>query len=172
MQSLLRWAIENLNEDGAPPPQRTLDPDVITHILGKSDVQQMHEALEIAEDASQEEDRRRAALDDLEMVGRGETAQSVYFLFFFLPLIRHTPSLWRTSTMLTVPHMFACVTRFNPSWPDLVQLNMWARLHGLLSAAPTTDPLRMQTLWVIGTALQNNPAAQLAVSPHLFYPHP
>lgn len=44
---------------------------------------------------------------------------------------------------------------------------MWEPLHGFLSAATTTDPLRMQTLWVIGTALQNNPAAQLTVSVHL-----
>ncbi|KAL4077495.1 armadillo-type protein [Scleroderma citrinum] len=45
---------------------------------------------------------------------------------------------------------------------DLKKLNMWEPLHGLLSADNTTDPLKMQTLWVIGTALQNNPAAQLA----------
>lgn len=44
---------------------------------------------------------------------------------------------------------------------DLKKLNMWEPLHGLLSTADTTDPLKMQTLWVIGTALQNNPAAQL-----------
>jgi len=41
---------------------------------------------------------------------------------------------------------------------------MWEPLHDLLLASGTSDALRMQTLWVIGTALQNNPAAQLAVS--------
>lgn len=40
---------------------------------------------------------------------------------------------------------------------------MWEPLHGLLSLPTTTDGLRLQTLWVLGTALQNNPAAQLSV---------
>ncbi|CAK5280260.1 unnamed protein product [Mycena citricolor] len=42
---------------------------------------------------------------------------------------------------------------------NLEKLKMWTPLHNLLSKAPTSDIL-MQTLWVIGTALQNNPAAQ------------
>jgi hsp70-interacting protein len=44
------------------------------------------------------------------------------------------------------------------------KLNMWEPLHGLLQASGTSDDIKMQTLWVIGTALQNNPAAQLTVS--------
>jgi hsp70-interacting protein len=38
---------------------------------------------------------------------------------------------------------------------------MWAPLQDLL-AAPSDD-IKVQALWVIGTALQNNPAAQKAV---------
>ncbi|KAF9239453.1 armadillo-type protein [Melanogaster broomeanus] len=45
---------------------------------------------------------------------------------------------------------------------DLQKLKMWEPLHGLLSLPSTTDALKVQTLWVIGTALQNNPAAQLS----------
>ncbi|KAG1721961.1 armadillo-type protein [Suillus lakei] len=45
---------------------------------------------------------------------------------------------------------------------DLKKLGIWEPLHGLLLAPNTTDALKMQTLWIIGTALQNNPAAQLA----------
>ncbi|OAX36921.1 Fes1-domain-containing protein [Rhizopogon vinicolor AM-OR11-026] len=44
---------------------------------------------------------------------------------------------------------------------DMKKLNMWEPLHGLLLASSTSDDIKMQTLWVIGTALQNNPAAQL-----------
>jgi len=44
---------------------------------------------------------------------------------------------------------------------DMKKLNMWEPLHGLLQASSTSDDIKMQTLWVIGTALQNNPAAQL-----------
>lgn len=42
-------------------------------------------------------------------------------------------------------------------------LKMWEPLHGLLLSSNTSDDIKMQTLWVIGTALQNNPAAQLTV---------
>ncbi|KAG1787271.1 armadillo-type protein [Suillus plorans] len=45
---------------------------------------------------------------------------------------------------------------------DLTKLGIWQPLHDLLLASTTSDALRMQTLWIIGTALQNNPAAQLA----------
>ncbi|KAH0833934.1 Fes1-domain-containing protein [Lanmaoa asiatica] len=43
---------------------------------------------------------------------------------------------------------------------DLQKLKMWEPLHGLVGLPSTTDSLRLQTLWVLGTALQNNPAAQ------------
>ncbi|KAG2151100.1 armadillo-type protein [Suillus bovinus] len=45
---------------------------------------------------------------------------------------------------------------------DLKKLGIWQPLHNLLLTSGTSDALRMQTLWIIGTALQNNPAAQLA----------
>lgn len=51
-----------------------------------------------------------------------------------------------------------------PPWTiDLERLKMWEPLHGLLSAPGTTDAVKTQTLWVIGTAVQNNPKAQEAV---------
>jgi hypothetical protein len=44
---------------------------------------------------------------------------------------------------------------------DLEKLGMWKPLQDLL--ASTSDDMRMQALWVIGTAVQNNPAAQKSV---------
>jgi hypothetical protein len=44
---------------------------------------------------------------------------------------------------------------------DLEKLGMWEPLQGLL--ASSSDDLKTQVLWVIGTAVQNNPAAQKAV---------
>ena len=38
---------------------------------------------------------------------------------------------------------------------------MWEPLQGLL--ASPSDDVKVQALWVIGTAVQNNPAAQKAV---------
>jgi hsp70-interacting protein len=38
---------------------------------------------------------------------------------------------------------------------------MWEPLQGLL--ASPSDDIKVQALWVIGTAVQNNPAAQKAV---------
>ncbi|KAI0043405.1 Fes1-domain-containing protein [Auriscalpium vulgare] len=51
---------------------------------------------------------------------------------------------------------------------DLKKLGMWEPLQNLLTSPSTPDEVRMQTLWVIGTALQNNPSAQnayLAIEP-------
>ncbi|KIY74069.1 Fes1-domain-containing protein [Cylindrobasidium torrendii FP15055 ss-10] len=49
---------------------------------------------------------------------------------------------------------------------DLDKLQMWQPLHALLSSENSTDDIKMQALWVIGTALQNNPSAQQAYSKH------
>ncbi|KAG6374114.1 armadillo-type protein [Boletus reticuloceps] len=45
---------------------------------------------------------------------------------------------------------------------NLQKLKMWEPLHGLIGLPSTTDGLKLQTLWVLGTAVQNNPAAQLS----------
>ena len=44
---------------------------------------------------------------------------------------------------------------------DLEKLGMWELLQGLL--ATPSDDIKVQALWVIGTAMQNNPTAQRAV---------
>jgi hsp70-interacting protein len=41
---------------------------------------------------------------------------------------------------------------------------MWEPLQDLL--ASSEEELKVQALWVIGTAVQNNPAAQKAVRSH------
>ncbi|KAF8068594.1 nucleotide exchange factor Fes1-domain-containing protein [Lyophyllum atratum] len=43
---------------------------------------------------------------------------------------------------------------------DLAKLKLWEPLHGLLTDSASTLQVKMQALWVIGTALQNNPSAQ------------
>ncbi|OJA13184.1 hypothetical protein AZE42_05607 [Rhizopogon vesiculosus] len=137
MQSLLRWGVEN-SSAGAPPPvpRKDLDPGIIDHILGKSDAQLMKEALGVAVNESQIEDDRLRALEDLEMLVQNiDNANGNSFLFD--------------------------VFRSNTYDIDMKKLNMWEPLHGLLLASSTSDDIKMQTLWVIGTALQNNPAAQL-----------
>ncbi|KAG9311116.1 nucleotide exchange factors-like protein [Chiua virens] len=45
---------------------------------------------------------------------------------------------------------------------NLQKLKMWEPIHDLFSLPSTSDGLKLQTLWVLGTALQNNPAAQLS----------
>jgi hypothetical protein len=46
---------------------------------------------------------------------------------------------------------------------DLGKLNMWQPLHNLLVSPSSSDTIKTQTLWVIGTAVQNNPSAQSTV---------
>ncbi|PCH43151.1 nucleotide exchange factors-like protein [Wolfiporia cocos MD-104 SS10] len=51
---------------------------------------------------------------------------------------------------------------------NIEKLKMWDALHGLLTLPSSTDGIKMQALWIIGTAVQNNPSAQasyLALNP-------
>ncbi|KAF8889119.1 armadillo-type protein [Infundibulicybe gibba] len=43
---------------------------------------------------------------------------------------------------------------------NLGKLKMWGPLHSLLTSDASTPSIKMYALWVIGTALQNNPEAQ------------
>ena len=46
---------------------------------------------------------------------------------------------------------------------DLVKLKMWDPLQSLLTSQNSSDEIKVQTLWIIGTAVQNNPSAQNSV---------
>ncbi|KAI0693093.1 armadillo-type protein [Cerioporus squamosus] len=51
---------------------------------------------------------------------------------------------------------------------NLEKLKMWEPLHSLLTSPTSSEAIQMQILWILGTAVQNNPAAQnsyLALSP-------
>lgn len=43
---------------------------------------------------------------------------------------------------------------------DLQKLGLWQPLSSLLDSTASSTEIKIQVLWVIGTALQNNPAAQ------------
>jgi len=49
---------------------------------------------------------------------------------------------------------------------NLEKLKMWDPLQNLLTSDNVTTPIKVQTLWVVGTAVQNNPAAQDAYLSH------
>ncbi|KAF8900179.1 armadillo-type protein [Gymnopilus junonius] len=128
MQSILRWAIENSdNQPGAAPSQgqgeqrnlKDLDPGIIDAILGKPDSEQMKEDMTVAVDPTRSEDDRINALDHLEM-------------------------------------LIESIDNAN----DLEKLKLWEPLHSILTAQSTTQDIKTQGLWVVGTAVQNNPSAQ------------
>ena len=48
--------------------------------------------------------------------------------------------------------------------PDIEKMGMWPTIQSLLSSDESSDAVRAAVLWIIGTAVQNNPAAQNAVS--------
>ena len=43
-------------------------------------------------------------------------------------------------------------------------MGMWPAIQGLLTSSTSTDGIRSAALWIVGTAAQNNPSAQNAVS--------
>ncbi|TEB33739.1 Fes1-domain-containing protein [Coprinellus micaceus] len=45
-------------------------------------------------------------------------------------------------------------------YPDLEKLKLWEPIQSLLTSKDASIEIRVQALWVIGTALQNNPSAQ------------
>lgn len=45
---------------------------------------------------------------------------------------------------------------------DLEKLKMWEPLQSLLDPS-SADEIRTATLWILGTAVQNNPSAQQSV---------
>ncbi|KAI0744577.1 nucleotide exchange factors-like protein [Earliella scabrosa] len=49
---------------------------------------------------------------------------------------------------------------------NLEKLKMWEPLHSLLTNPTSSEEIQMQTLWILGTAVQNNPAAQNAYLAH------
>ena len=60
--------------------------------------------------------------------------------------------------------MGTCRLKLNLCLVDLERLNLWEPLQSLLIATTSSQGIKSQALWVIGTAVQNNPAAQDAVS--------
>ncbi|KAI0659587.1 armadillo-type protein, partial [Cubamyces menziesii] len=51
---------------------------------------------------------------------------------------------------------------------NMEKLKMWEPLHALLTNPSSSEEIQRQVLWILGTAVQNNPAAQhsyLALSP-------
>ena len=51
---------------------------------------------------------------------------------------------------------------------DLQSLQLWEPLQSLLTSDNSSQELKTAVLWIIGTALQNNPAAQDDVRTRLF----
>ena len=54
---------------------------------------------------------------------------------------------------------------------DLHKLQLWEPLQSLLTSDNSSQELKTAVLWIIGTALQNNPAAQDDVRTRLFHFH-
>ena len=46
---------------------------------------------------------------------------------------------------------------------DIEKMGMWPDLQELLEAPGSSDKIQAAVIWIIGTAAQNNPAAQNAV---------
>ena len=80
MESLLRWSIENSTPQDPSSSEnverKPLDPDIINHILGKSDAEKMKDDMAVALDVTRTEAVRVEALDHLELVSRSFSAMN------------------------------------------------------------------------------------------------
>ncbi|KAH0591228.1 Hsp70 nucleotide exchange factor FES1 [Termitomyces sp. J132] len=77
------------------------------------------------------------------------------------------PSKTEDERVAALDHMEMLIEQIDNA-NDLAKLKLWEPLHALLTASTSTPEIKMQALWVIGTAIQNNPSAQdayLALDP-------
>lgn len=49
---------------------------------------------------------------------------------------------------------------------NITSMKMWSSLIGLLEAETSSEPVKLAALWIIGTAVQNNDKAQMAILEH------
>ena len=161
MQSILRWSIENSTPQDVATPvvHKNLDPGIIDYILGKPDSEQMKDDLAVAIDSNKSEEERVEALDHLEMVcGMAMSCRSKV-LTIFVQLVEQIDN-----ANGKMKYMTTCCLEFNLCFVDLEKLNLWEPLQSLLIATTSSQGIKSHALWIIGTAVQNNPAAQDAVS--------
>jgi hypothetical protein len=168
MESLLRWSIENStpqdgsSSDAAAPELKKLDPEIIDHILGKPDAEQMKNDLAVALDVSKSEPERVEALDHLELVNTSdvEPHQSSILTRFPIQLIEHIDNANSAIQFLSSCLCYSSYSFF----VDLHKLGLWEPLQAVVTAEKSTPDIQVHALWVIGTAVQHNPAAQDVVS--------
>ncbi|KAG8902530.1 hsp70 nucleotide exchange factor fes1 [Tulasnella sp. 403] len=153
LTTLLDWATKNTPNDvsdgqhATPKPTEKLVPELVDMILGKPDAVRMKEALAIAVDEARPESARVQALDDLELL---------------------IESLDNANGKYVHNGRRSMLTRQFTLGPDLEVLKMWEPLLTLASS-PSND-ISMNALWVIGTAIQNNPKSQAAFLSHDPFP--
>lgn len=46
---------------------------------------------------------------------------------------------------------------------DIAKMGMWEPIQNLLASPSSSDAIQKQVLWIVGTAVQNNPSAQTSV---------
>ncbi|KIM82029.1 hypothetical protein PILCRDRAFT_820934 [Piloderma croceum F 1598] len=139
MQSLLRWSIENSapNSSATTQPMKAVDSGLIDYILGPSPAQQMEDALGVATDYTIEEGGDED--DDDESTGSKAT---------------------RMQALANVEMLVQDID--NAKHLTNKNMKMWKQLQELLTSPKSSPNIIKQTLWVIGTAIQNSPEAQNA----------
>ncbi|KAG6879213.1 hypothetical protein C0992_004355 [Termitomyces sp. T32_za158] len=73
--------------------------------------------------------------------------------------IASDPSKTQDERVAALDHLEMLIEQIDNA-NDLAKLKLWEPLHALLTASTSTPEIKMQALWVIGTAVQNNPSAQ------------
>lgn len=129
----------------APVPEKKLDTAILDHIMGKTEAVMMREKLAIAIDEEQDLNERIMAMDDFEMVSHGS---------IFGGRCQGYPIL----TVYPIVQLIESIDNAK----DMQNMGMWPKVLNLLT--DKQDPIIKLACWICGTAIQNNPKAQEAVS--------
>ncbi|PPQ71325.1 hypothetical protein CVT26_011970 [Gymnopilus dilepis] len=76
------------------------------------------------------------------------------------------PSKSEDDRINALDHLEMLIESIDNANADLEKLKLWEPLHSILTHESSTQDIKTQGLWVVGTAVQNNPSAQDAYLSH------
>ncbi|KAJ3902769.1 Le.MFB2 [Lentinula edodes] len=144
MQSLLRWGIENST------PQNTTNTNTNTNNTNTNNTNTSNAANTANAPPSRRPDLHPEIIDLL--LGKSDAVLMKEAMA--IAVDEGNTEEDRVSALDNLEMLIEQIDNAN----NLSNLKMWEPLHALLTSSP--DSVTVQALWVIGTALQNNPSAQ------------
>lgn len=150
MESLLRWSIENSTGPGAQASGSTSSDYADRQLVGSSG----STAVTSAAPAPPRQHLDPGIIDHILGKSDGQLMKEA----LTVAVDRNRSEDERVQALDDFEMLVEQIDNAN----NIAKLEMWSPLQDLLTASDSSAEISTQVLWIIGTALQNNPKAQLA----------